>query len=214
VLAPSNSHAQLLEACYGTLPRLRIVHNAVRPIASGARKQPFILAAGRWWDAGKNAALLDAAAAHSRWPVRMAGSQLGPNEERQAIDNAVALAELPNAKLRALMARAAIFASPSIYEPFGLAPLEAASAGAALVLTDIPTYRELWDGAALFAPANAEAFADALNRVADDAALRNELGSRAATRARDFTADAQADAVLAAYSEAGRVHSGRRELVA
>ena len=50
------------------------------------------------------------------------------------------------------MARAAIFVSSSVYEPFGLAVLEAAGSGAALVLSDIPTFRELWDEAALFAP--------------------------------------------------------------
>ena len=38
------------------------------------------------------------------------------------------------------------------YEPFGLAVLEAAQAGCALVLSDIPTFRELWDGAAMFVP--------------------------------------------------------------
>ena len=38
------------------------------------------------------------------------------------------------------------------YEPFGLAVLEAAQAGCALVLSDIPTFRELWNGAAQFVP--------------------------------------------------------------
>ena len=47
-----------------------------------------------------------------------------------------------------------IFVSVARYEPFGLAVLEAAQAGCALVLSDIPTFRELWGGAALFVPAN------------------------------------------------------------
>jgi hypothetical protein len=38
---------------------------------------------------------------------------------------------------------------PSV-EPFGLAVLEAAQAGCPLVLSDLPGFRELWDGAALF----------------------------------------------------------------
>ena len=49
-----------------------------------------------------------------------------------------------------MMARTAVFVSPALYEPFGLAVLEAAQAGCALVLSDIPTFRELWDGVALF----------------------------------------------------------------
>ena len=44
---------------------------------------------------------------------------------------------------------AAIFARPARYEPFGLAILEAAQAGCALVLGDIPSLRELWADAAL-----------------------------------------------------------------
>ncbi len=47
-------------------------------------------------------------------------------------------------------AAATVFASMARYEPFGLAVLEAAQAGMRLVLSDIPTFRELWDGAAIF----------------------------------------------------------------
>jgi glycosyltransferase involved in cell wall biosynthesis len=214
VLAPSRSHADMLERCYGGLPRLRVVSNAVRPIEAAVQKEPFVLAAGRWWDDGKNAALLDTAAARARWPVRMAGPLAGPNGEQSAIVHAEAMGEMSNQALRGLMGRAAIFASPSIYEPFGLAPLEAASAGAALVLADIPTFRELWDGAALLAPPERMAFSAALNQVAEDDALRQELGTRAAERAARFTLEAQAEAVLAAYAEAERIHPRRRELVA
>jgi len=98
------------------------------------------------------------------------------------------------------MARSAIVASPSRYEPFGLAPLEAAQAGAALVLADIPTYRELWDGAAVFAPADdAQAFAAALNRVASDDGLRRELATSAKERSTRFTLQAQAAAMQSIY---------------
>lgn len=98
------------------------------------------------------------------------------------------------------MARSAIVASPSRYEPFGLAPLEAAQAGAALVLADIPTYRELWDDAALFAPADdARAFAAALNRLAGDDALRHEFAAKAKERSARFTLHAQASAMQSIY---------------
>ena len=59
-----------------------------------------------------------------------------------------------------------VFVSAALYEPFGLAVLEAAQAGCALVLSDIPTFRELWDGAALFVAADdAAGFAAALERA-------------------------------------------------
>jgi glycosyltransferase involved in cell wall biosynthesis len=98
------------------------------------------------------------------------------------------------------MARAAVVASPSRYEPFGLAPLEAAKAGAALVLADIATYRELWDDAALFAaPDDADGFAAALNRFAGDDALRHEYAARARKRAAEYTLERQAEAMIAIY---------------
>src|SRR3546814_15067984 len=63
--------------------------------------------------------------------------------------------------------RAGIFVSPSLYEPFGLAVLEAAMSGCALLLSDIPTFRELWDGAAVFTPAgDSDALADRLQAMA------------------------------------------------
>src|SRR5262249_40439508 len=48
------------------------------------------------------------------------------------------------------LGRSSIYAATSQYEPFGLAPLEAALSRCALVASDIPSFRELWDGAAVF----------------------------------------------------------------
>jgi glycosyltransferase involved in cell wall biosynthesis len=100
----------------------------------------------------------------------------------------------------ALMRDAAIFVSPSVYEPFGLAALEAARSAGALVLADIPTYRELWEGAALFAdPRDPEALGFAINRLAGDATLRKTLGKRAKKRSNDFVVETQAAAVSTVY---------------
>ncbi len=82
------------------------------------------------------------------------------------------------------MGEAAIFAHPARYEPFGLAVLEAAMAGCALVLGDIPTLRELWDGAAVFvAPGRPDRLGEALAALAADEAGCRALGeARAAAR--------------------------------
>ena len=94
-------------------------------------------------------AALDAAAAASAWPIIVAGALEGPNGERSAFAHAQPVGSVDGDA--ALIGRAGIVMSPSLYEPFGLAALEAAGAEAALVLSEIPTYRELWEGAALFA---------------------------------------------------------------
>jgi glycosyltransferase involved in cell wall biosynthesis len=96
------------------------------------------------------------------------------------------------------MARSAVFVSSGLYEPFGLAVLEAAQAGCALVLSDIPTFRELWNGAAVFvAPSDPRAIADALNDITADATLRTRLAAAAEQRAAHYTMDKSADALAA-----------------
>ncbi|MDB5569161.1 MAG: glycosyl transferase group 1 [Hyphomicrobiales bacterium] len=209
VVAPSAAHARAMQEAYGERPGLRTIHNgASAPERDNARER-FVLAAARWWDEAKNARTLDAAAAQARWPVVMAGALEGPDGGRAAISHAQAPGALSAEALAAQMQRASIFASPSLYEPFGLAALEAARAGAALVLADIPTYREVWGDAARYAsPRDPAEFARALNALIDDPGLRAELSARAAKRARRYTLARQAQRTLEAYEAATRMHRG------
>lgn len=207
VLVPSASHAKATRAAYGPVPALDVVHNGCVPARSGQERQEIVLAAGRWWDEGKNAATLDAAAALAPWPIVMAGATTGPAGQACALRHALPLGELPAASVGGLMQHAAIFVSPSLYEPFGLAVLEAAQRGAALVLADIPTFRELWDGAALFVPPREPAaYARAIAALADDPGHRAALARSARRRAREFTPERQVEGVLACYSRALRAH--------
>jgi glycosyltransferase involved in cell wall biosynthesis len=202
VLAPSRSHATELERAYGRIERLRVVPNAHPDAALGGIRQRFVFAAGRWWDEGKNAATLDAAAGLAAWPVVMAGACEGAGG-RAVLRNAEARGALPHVEVQRLMALAGVVVSPSLYEPFGLVALEAARTGAPLVLADIPTYRELWEDAALFAaPRDPRAFAGAIELLAAAPGLRAEFGLRAARRAEAFSMRAQAAAVRAAWRAA------------
>jgi glycosyltransferase involved in cell wall biosynthesis len=201
VMAPSHSHAAALRAAYCIPGRIEVVHNASSPRLAADERQPMALAAGRWWDAAKNAEVLDAAAALVPFPVVLAGALEGPDGSSFEPRHAVAAGLLEPSQLRASMERAAIFVAPSRYEPFGLAVLEAAGTGAALVLADIPTFRELWHDAAIFCPADdAAAFAAAMQQVIGDPALRDELGAVAFARAQSFTADRQTERLLAVYA--------------
>ena len=210
VIAPSGSHAAALASVYGPIERLRVVHNATDAVSCDAAKRPFVLAAGRWWDEGKDAATLDRAARASVWPVRLVGALHSPGGQVVAIAYAEALGSLCPEALRGLMRDAAIFVSPSRYEPFGLAVLEAATHHATLVLADIPTFRELWQGAALFVPpGDADGFADAIATLAGDPGLRRRLALAAAEIARGFAPKRHLDGVLAAYDAAAARHSAR-----
>ncbi|HEX2146075.1 MAG TPA: glycosyltransferase family 4 protein [Pseudorhizobium sp.] len=208
VIAPSASHAAMLDAAYGAVARLRVVHNGTRLENTLSEKKDMVVAAGRWWDDGKNGRILDEAARMIGWPVLLAGSNAGPNGQHLTIAHAMHQGELSYARTVALMREAKIVVSPSIYEPFGLAPLEAARAGAALVLSDIPTYRELWDDCACFAdPRDPEAFAQAVNKLANDSDLRASLAVKAYERSLRLTVSSQAQAMAEIYAELCAPHA-------
>lgn len=200
VLVPSLSHGLLISKVYGHIASLTVIPNASEAGLACASKQAIIFAAGRWWDEGKNGAVLDRAAAETAWPVVMAGGCEGPNGQKLVLQFAQSREELSYSETMALMAKAGIFVSPSIYEPFGLATLEAARHGCPLILADIPTYRELWDGAALFVdPTDPSAFASAINSLIRDVDLRERLGAQAQTVSRRYTVDAQVKAIIRHY---------------
>jgi glycosyltransferase involved in cell wall biosynthesis len=201
VVVPSESHGAALRTIYGHLPCLRVIRNATSVQASNDTKEPWILSVGRWWDAGKNGAILDAAAAAAPWPLVVAGPLTGPRGQRARFRNARSLGTLPHRDILALMRRAGIFAAPSRYEPFGLAVVETAANGAALVLSDIPTFRELWDGVALFVgPDDVAGWSRAFATLAADAGLRDRLASEARKRALAFSLPRQTKSLHELYS--------------
>jgi glycosyltransferase involved in cell wall biosynthesis len=185
VIAPSASFAADLQACYGLARPVAVIRNGRRPVLGAAARRPVVLTAGRLWDEGKGVATLDAAARSLPFAVYAAGPVSGPNGARAVCPHLRLLGVLDDVALADRYASAAVFASVSRYEPFGLAVLEAAQAGCALVLSDIPTFRELWTGAALFVPPlDAPALAVALERLLRDRGAAERLGALARARSR------------------------------
>jgi glycosyltransferase involved in cell wall biosynthesis len=101
------------------------------------------------------------------------------------------LGEKSQEQLRGLFAKAGIYAATSCYEPFGLAPLEAAFSRCALVMNDLPVFRELWGDAAYYFQHNdPEDLARRVRELSEDSELRREFAGRAYARAcRQFTAE-------------------------
>jgi glycosyltransferase involved in cell wall biosynthesis len=199
-IAPSRALARQAQRLY-TLPRAPIVIHNGRSSPDTPRpptRDIPVLTAGRLWDQAKNVAALDRAADHLPFTICAAGPLQGPNGAELGPNRLEWLGVLAPAALRDVMARSSAFVSAALYEPFGLAVLEAAQAGCALVLSDIPTFRELWDEAAFFvSPSNARALADALNIIIADSALRTRLAAAATRRAARYTVDQSADALAA-----------------
>lgn len=196
VVAPTAAMGAALERHYGCEGRCIVIANGVSPHPSPpAAGERLVLAAGRLWDEAKALDTLDAAAARIDWPIAVAGDPgaAGASEVRL-------LGQLDRDSLRERMGRAAIFAHPARYEPFGLVVLEAALAGCALVLGDIESLREQWDGAALFvAPGDDRALAGALERLICDGELRGALAAEARLRARRHDARTMARSYAALY---------------
>ena len=102
--------------------------------------------------------------------------------------------------LVALYRRAAVVATASLYEGFGLPVLEAFSAGAAVVCSDRSSLPEVAGNAALLAdPENSREFADKIESVLADSALRQGLIDRGRERVRLFTWERQAQQLADVY---------------
>ena len=165
-----------------------------------ARKQHFVLAAGRFWDAAKNLAALEQVAPALPWPVKVAGAYQHPDGGTVAPEGVQCLGELPREALAREFARAAIYALPARYEPFGLSVLEAGLSACALVLGDIPSLREIWGPAAVYVrPDDPAALHAALRHLIDHPAERVRRGQSALARARHFSPARMCDGYLAAY---------------
>ena len=164
------------------------------------RKTPVILSAGRLWDAAKNLTALEAVAPGLDWPVHVAGSTSQPTGGVRSTHGVCALGELPPEDLARHLSRAAIYALPARYEPFGQTALEAALSGCALVLGDIASLREVWGPAALYvAPDDHDALRECLMRLIADPRLRRRQAAKALARALHFTPERMVDAYLSAY---------------
>ncbi len=98
--------------------------------------------------------------------------------------------------------RASIFALPSRLAPSGLPVIEAALAGCALVLGDVPSLRETWEGAALFVdPDSPDDLRRGLELLIGEPKGLHGLARRARGRALALTPERRAAAFLEAYSD-------------
>ena len=200
VVAPSAAFAAETTRLYGvaTTAVYNGRHSEGRPdIPAGE----FVITAGRLWDEGKNVAVLDRAALMMDIPFLAAGPVTGPNGASVHPEHLQLLGELEPPRLQGQFAASPIYASAALYEPFGLSVLEAAQAGCALVLSDIPTHRELWADAAVFVPArDPGGFAAVIEELMDSPPERERLGKLARCRSATFTPESMARSMAHIYA--------------
>jgi glycosyltransferase involved in cell wall biosynthesis len=117
-------------------------------------------------------------------------------------EGVVLLGEVNDRDLAYLYDKAAVFATASANEGFGLAALEALAAGTPVIATDIPAHREVLGDAALLVPSDDErALAGALARVLTVEALAKDLARRGPIRASRFRVAETARATASIYRE-------------
>jgi len=203
VVAPTRAMLTSLAALYGPMRRSRVIANGRDPRQwRPLPKDPIIFSAGRLWDPAKNVGALEAVAGRLDWPVVVAGDWRRPEGGGTPPRSLTALGVITPERMHLGLGKAAVFALPARYEPFGLAVLEAALCEAVLVLGDIPTLRELWRGAALFVrPDDHAALRRALSALAASPRLRRRLGHAARLRAQSYTTRRMVAAYLDVYRE-------------
>jgi glycosyltransferase involved in cell wall biosynthesis len=112
------------------------------------------------------------------------------------------LGYLPEQTLAVMYRLAAVFVFPSLYEGFGLPPLEAMASGTPVVVSNVSSLPEVaGDAAVLVDPYDPAAIAHGIHQVLADERLQDELRRKGLARARQFSWDASARRVRDIYRQ-------------
>jgi glycosyltransferase involved in cell wall biosynthesis len=231
VIAPSRWMLHEIERIYGghicgAPARSQVIYNGRTPLLFNAlvSKHGYAASVGRLWDEGKQARLLTGLSSPAM-PIMLAGAtsqaweknESSRKTETEGVSETAAavklLGERSEGEMRELLSRASVYIAASRYEPFGLAPLEAALSRCAILANDIPSLREIWGDAALYFRTNdAASLAELLARLHGDHALRLGYANRAYQRALSrYTAARMVEEYMSAYGRCSGAASKRHE---
>jgi glycosyltransferase involved in cell wall biosynthesis len=119
------------------------------------------------------------------------------------------LGYLPEETLAVMYRLAGVFVFPSLYEGFGLPPLEAMASGTPVVTSNVSSLPEVAGEAALLVdPYDPAAIADGIYRVLTDDRLRRDLRTRGLARASQFSWEESVRRIRHIYLDVGRAESG------
>ena len=153
------------------------------------------ITAGRLWDEAKGLDTLRTL--NSPMPLLVAGDNTfeATYQNNTWPEHLQNLGPLGRRDLHQQFRESAVYLCTSRYEPFGLAPLEAALCGCAVVARDLPSLREVWEEGAMYFSDNAS-LQNALTTLAHDTEQLAAAQVRSHARALRFTAERMADSYL------------------
>jgi glycosyltransferase involved in cell wall biosynthesis len=204
VVAPTEWMREQLLQNYGSLPLSLVIANG-RTVDSysSATKVLRAVTAGRLWDEGKNVLLLEDI--DCVMPVCIAGDiRFNQADGRDLKSGKIELLGAMNEDaLLQLFSESAIYVVTSRYEPFGLAAVEAALCGCAIIANDIPPLREVWgDTAVYFAENDARSLNSKLKMLGSQPQLLQNCADAARARAeRLYSSDRMTQEYLALYQQ-------------
>jgi len=182
VIFPTEAIRNAAWAAHRIYTESLVVHNCRELAITGkAKKEKIILCTGRIWDEAKNLSLLCSLADQLPWPIYVAGATMKPNSsEKMELNNVRFLGKLNTEEMNYWLERTEIYVNPTLYEPFGLAVLEAAKARCALVLSNLETLTEVWgENALYFNPRNGREITEKLLHLIENDCERKEYQQKA-----------------------------------
>jgi glycosyltransferase involved in cell wall biosynthesis len=219
VIVPTRAVSdELVDKWPGFEGRTRVVHEGVSPVFFGSGpladstlqgmgiRRPFVLAVGALEPRKNLSRLLQAwriaADELAGWTLVIAGPPgWGPDLPRT--ENTVLTGWIGDSTLPGLLSAAEFFCYPSLYEGFGLPPLEAMATGTPVLAGRYSCAREvLGDAARLVEPTDTEAVAASLAELATDSSLRQRFALAGRAHATGFTWEKAARQTISVYEEA------------
>lgn len=190
LVAPSAAALHATKTVYG-IKGGRVIYNGRNAaLYSPREKQRIVFSMGRTWDKAKNVELLVKAAPFIGARIEIAGdnSFAGNKVDLASTTNISFLGKLSAREIATRLSTASVYVLPAKYEPFGLSVLEAALSGCALVLGDIPSFREIWQDAAIFVNTDDEKkLAGVINDLLQDESLLNKWVGKARQQALNYS---------------------------
>jgi glycosyltransferase involved in cell wall biosynthesis len=176
---------------------------SIRPVSQKLRKLQAITA-GRLWDEAKNIGLLGEVS--SPIPLLVAGDTSCDGASAPPALGAVRmLGSLAEDDLLTMFQESEIYICTSHYEPFGLAPLEAALCGCAILANDIASLREVWQDGALYFN-DAVSLSELLRQLHGDRRLLERAKTRSSVRAQAYSREKMASSYLTLFRQVLRRH--------